>query len=153
MTCAWSRSWKFGISNHHTYTLFLKEKKQSRPEETVSPEETVDTISSEVILRSSTVSDELEVEEVSIPSFPLGSKRTHRRAQRRIHEQERRQLREELSLEGGWYFGPLRAPPLESARTPRHVVPDLRREDKYPSIIREDKCPSIILSETQSVLI
>ncbi|KAK3274300.1 hypothetical protein CYMTET_17518 [Cymbomonas tetramitiformis] len=58
--------------------------------------------------------------EMSVASFPLGSK-THRREQRRVKEQARRRLREELSMEGGWYFGPAREPPLEPARTPSRL--------------------------------
>ena len=61
---------------------------------------TVDTVTTETPLGNSTVSEEPTEEAVGVSSFPLESK-THRRAQRRTRELERRRLREELSQEGG----------------------------------------------------
>ncbi|KAK3250401.1 hypothetical protein CYMTET_40231 [Cymbomonas tetramitiformis] len=88
----------------------------ANPQETILPDPT-STVSTNA---PSVPGDTPSEPEMSVASFPLGSK-THRCEQRRVKEQARRRLREELSMEGGWYFGPAREPPLEPARTPSRL--------------------------------
>ncbi len=105
------------------------------PEEPVSVEIIVPAMSPEPKLPTAAaenVHQEVasEEDEPLLETHPLGSK-TARRASRREREQERRrqflQLREEICMEGGWYFGPER--PLPERPAPAKVktrIPKLK---------------------------